>query len=205
MRKTGELLGNTEPGDNVSGSIALLGVEDRETDPGASSFFENVAHSMGINWVLHANRTDPRAMRRAFNSFSSLQGQYQVPVHACVKKEHMNTEKTPGPAPTHTEIQPNPEKILGEATTGGQALILLGIEPPAAASFSSPLASVSGTRSPITLEKERLLRSATDGIPDDHRKRLRSASLNERDEFWKGTPEAERMEKWRINVNGFLE
>ena len=70
MRKTGELLGNTEPGDNVSGSIALLGVEDRETDPGASSFFENVAHSMGINWVLHANRTDPRAMRRAFNSFS---------------------------------------------------------------------------------------------------------------------------------------
>jgi len=47
MRKTGELLATCEPSDKVAGSIALLGIEDRETDPEAGAHFEKVAHSMG--------------------------------------------------------------------------------------------------------------------------------------------------------------
>ena len=70
MRKTGELLESCKPDDDATGSIALLGIEDRESDPGASTFFENVAASMGITWVLHANRANPTEMRRAFNTFS---------------------------------------------------------------------------------------------------------------------------------------
>jgi hypothetical protein len=70
MRKTGELLQTCEPSNQVSGSIALLGLEDRETDPQSGAHFEKVAHSMGIEWVLHADRVNPKSMRRAFNTFS---------------------------------------------------------------------------------------------------------------------------------------
>jgi hypothetical protein len=70
MRKTGELLQTCEPSDKVAGSIALLGVEDRKTDPEVGAHFEKVAHFMGIKWVLHADRLDPKSMRRAFNTFS---------------------------------------------------------------------------------------------------------------------------------------
>jgi hypothetical protein len=73
MRKKGELLPNCEPGDMHAGSIALLGVEDMESDPEAGAYFEQVAHSMGIGWVLHADRADPKQMRQAFNMFSKSQ------------------------------------------------------------------------------------------------------------------------------------
>jgi hypothetical protein len=53
-----------------AGSIALMGVEDRKTDPEAVPHFEEIAHSMGIGWVLHADRAEDRDMRRAFNAFS---------------------------------------------------------------------------------------------------------------------------------------
>jgi hypothetical protein len=72
MRKTGELLQTCEPSDTVSGSIALLGVEDRKTDPEAGAHFEKVAHSMGIEWVLHADRMNPTSTRRAFNTYSKM-------------------------------------------------------------------------------------------------------------------------------------
>jgi len=105
----------------------------------------------------------------------------------------MNKE---APVPGQKETQPKLEKLLSETTTGGQALVLLGIEPPA-------------SDKPVLLlqkeQKEQLLKSATEGIPADHKKRLATASLNERDEFWKDTPEAERMDKWRAGFNGFLE
>jgi len=96
------------------------------------------------------------------------------------------------PAPFAKETQPKPETLLSEATTGAQALLLLGLEPPQPG------------RPAITLQKEQLLKSATKGIPEEHKKRLTNASRNERDEFWKDTPEAERMEKWRKGMNGFL-
>ena len=64
MRKTGELLDNCQPDNMHAGSIALMGIEDGTTD------FEAVAHSMGINWILHANRLDPSDIRRKFNTFS---------------------------------------------------------------------------------------------------------------------------------------
>jgi hypothetical protein len=70
MRKTGELMQTCEPNDTVAGSIALLGVEDRKTDPEIGAHFEKVAQSMGIGWVLHADRVNPTSMRRAFNTFS---------------------------------------------------------------------------------------------------------------------------------------
>lgn len=72
MRKKGELLPSCEPDNEHAGSIALLGVEDRESDdPKSGAYFEKVAQSMGIGWVLHVDRADPRAMRRAFNTFST--------------------------------------------------------------------------------------------------------------------------------------
>jgi hypothetical protein len=70
MRKTGELLQTCEPSDMVTGSIALLGVEDRKTDPEVGAHFEKVAQSMGIEWVLHADRVNETSMRRAFNTFT---------------------------------------------------------------------------------------------------------------------------------------
>jgi len=97
------------------------------------------------------------------------------------------------PAPFAKEIPPKPERLLSEATTGGQALLLLGLEP------SKPGAPA------VVLQKEQLLRSATEGIPADHKKRLTTASLNEREKFWKNTPEAQRMETWRNGMNGFLD
>ena len=70
MRKKGEIMPSCEPDNMYAGSIALLGIEDRETDPNAGAYFEKVARSMGIEWVLHANRLSSTDMRRAFNTFS---------------------------------------------------------------------------------------------------------------------------------------
>jgi hypothetical protein len=70
MKKKGELLENCEPSNTSAGSIALMGVEDRKSDPEAVPHFEQIAHSMGIKWVIHADRTDSTEMRRAFNTFS---------------------------------------------------------------------------------------------------------------------------------------
>jgi hypothetical protein len=70
MREKGELLPSCEPDNEHAGSIALLGVEDRESKPGAETYFQQVASSMGIEWVIHADRASPTDMRRAFNTFS---------------------------------------------------------------------------------------------------------------------------------------
>src|SRR4051812_1739704 len=103
----------------------------------------------------------------------------------------MNKEVSPAPQPK--EALSKPEKLLSEGTTGAQALLLLGLEPP------KPDAPV------LTVQKEQLFKHATEGISSDHRKRLTTASLNERDEFWKDTPVDGRMEKWRKNINVFLD
>ncbi|MBV9479761.1 MAG: hypothetical protein JO249_03275 [Acidobacteria bacterium] len=70
MRANEELLPNCEPDNTRAGSIALAGIEDRETDPNAGAYFEQIAYSMGIGWLLHVNRMNPTEMRRAFNTFS---------------------------------------------------------------------------------------------------------------------------------------
>jgi serine/threonine protein phosphatase PrpC len=107
----------------------------------------------------------------------------------------MNKEVRPAPVPKET--QPKPEKLLSEATTGAQALVLLGLEPP------KPDAPV------LTVQKEQLqeqlLTHVREGIPADYKKRLTSASLHERQERWKDTPEDKRMETWRKDVNAFLD
>lgn len=102
----------------------------------------------------------------------------------------MNKEISPAPI---EETLPKYEKLLGEATTGAQALLLLGIDPPKHDALVP------------TLKKDELVKSATDGIPQDHKKRLTEASYNERDEYWKNTPANERMEKWRQGFNAFLD
>lgn len=70
MKKKGELLENCEPNNKTAGSIALMGVEDRKSKPETAPDFETIARSMGIGWILHADRADDRDMRRAFNAFS---------------------------------------------------------------------------------------------------------------------------------------
>lgn len=70
MKKKGELLEKTNPNDVSAGSIAFMGVEDKETDLEDVPDFDAIAHSMGIGWILHADRNDPTEMRRAFNTFS---------------------------------------------------------------------------------------------------------------------------------------
>ena len=105
----------------------------------------------------------------------------------------MNTEVRATPAPQRKETLHRYEKLLGEATTGGQTLLLLGLEPP------KPDAIVA------TVQIEQLRTNAIEGIPEDHKKRLTNASFNERDEYWKDTPEAERMQKWRKSTNEFLD
>jgi len=70
MKRKGELLESCEANNMSAGSIALMGIEDRETNPQAGAYFEQMAHAMGIYWVLHANSADARSMRRAFNTFS---------------------------------------------------------------------------------------------------------------------------------------
>lgn len=94
----------------------------------------------------------------------------------------MNKEISP--APYIEEALPKYEKVLSEATTGAQALLLLGIEPPRV------------DAAVLTVQKEELIKSAMEGIPPDHKKRLTDASFNERDECWKDTPVSERMEQW---------
>jgi hypothetical protein len=64
MRERGELLVNCEPDNRHAGSIAFMGIDDGTTD------FEKIARSMGIYWILRADRLNPREMRRAFNTFS---------------------------------------------------------------------------------------------------------------------------------------
>jgi hypothetical protein len=73
----------------------------------------------------------------------------------------MNKEIRPTPMPIET--QSKPEKLLSEATTGAQALVLLGLEPP------EPGAPV------LTVQKEQLITYAREGISADHKKRLTSA------------------------------
>jgi hypothetical protein len=98
-----------------------------------------------------------------------------------------------GPAPHPKEALPKYEKLLSETTTGAQALLLLGIEPPKA---DAPV---------VVVRKEELLKSATDGIPKDQKKRLTDASFNESDEYWKDTPVDERMNIWRKTFTAFLD
>lgn len=60
MREKGELLGNCEPDNSYAGSISFMGIDDGTTP------FEKIARSMGINWVIRADRMNPTEMRRAF-------------------------------------------------------------------------------------------------------------------------------------------
>jgi hypothetical protein len=41
-------------------------------------------------------------------------------------------------------------------------------------------------------------------IPSNHQEEINHASFNERHEFWKDTPESERMDRWRKDMNAFL-
>ncbi len=64
MKEKREILRTTEPDNRIAGSIAFMGVSDGTTD------FKEVANKMGIEWVITADRTSPKEMRRAFNTFS---------------------------------------------------------------------------------------------------------------------------------------
>lgn len=73
MREKGEIMPGCQPGNTYAGSIALLGVEDRQSaDPKGEAYFEKIAQSMGINWVLHADRAHYNDMRRAFDTFATI-------------------------------------------------------------------------------------------------------------------------------------
>jgi hypothetical protein len=39
----------------------------------------------------------------------------------------------------------------------------------------------------------------------EHKEKINNASFNERKEFWKDTPEAERMDTWRKDMNALLD
>src|SRR3954468_24374318 len=101
----------------------------------------------------------------------------------------MNKEIRPAPQPKETLSKP--EKLLSEATTGAQALLLLGLEPP------KPNTPV------LTVEEKQLFKHAMEGIPSDHKTRLKTASFNERDDYWEkktDIPKDKQMDEWRKNI-----
>jgi hypothetical protein len=61
--------------------------------------------------------------------------------------------------------------------------------------FSMALSATSG-QAPRGAPKIRLI---------EHKEKINNASFNERKEFWKDTPEAERMDKWRNDMNALLD
>lgn len=97
-------------------------------------------------------------------------------------------EATPAPRP---ELLKTPE-LLGK-NAAEQALWLIGKRPPAEGES-------------LTLdetEKEQIKKSFTEGIPADHKEKIKNASLNEREEYWKGKTDA--MNTWKTSTNTFLD
>jgi serine/threonine protein phosphatase PrpC len=90
------------------------------------------------------------------------------------------------------EALPQREKLLNESTTGAQVLMILGQEP-LEQGYSIPRLT------------RNLIERAAKNIPYRHREMIKKASFNERDEFWKNTPPAERMDKWEKSMNAFLD
>ncbi len=71
--------------------------------------------------------------------------------------------------------------------------MLLGIQPPEKGKPVSKLKETS------------IIEFANNGIPSEHKEKIRKASFNERDEFWKGMSFDEAMDIWRKKMNTFLD